>query len=495
MTDPASPNPADRPRRRRDPWLRVRRDLSPRRQRGLTALSFVVPMLLWCVVAYVPWFHGDYKLTLTPEPQNLQVANLVPGDRIAKDYFQTYTDSVRDGNAEILNARAADPGVTGSARSNLKKLRRIQPLAEANGWLDGIDASDFKALDAAFFDVWLGLADGTLTSTKLELTGDNLEIVRRNAELMKAFSPYDPDNKIKTPLENLLPQGVSASPAFLPAPHECVRAMIRDFTTEPANDQPWMYQRVLSSLGVVFGGFLIACLIGVPLGILCGSYDLFSRLFEPFSDFFRYMPAPTFGLLLVAAFGVGGAPKIALVFIGTFPHMVLMIADTARLLDAKLIEAAETLGARRTGLLRHVVVPGILPSLYEDLRTLLGWAWTWLVIAELIGTKTGLTAFIDMQGGKYNFDRVFPVIILIGVIGLATDQFLQAMAYRLFPWEFPRHRPSLFARLRRWIKPPADDEPPAVPPATSTGSPGPRRGAPPTATPRTGRPASPGGTP
>ena len=375
-------------------------------------------------------------------------------------------------------------------------MRRIQPLAEANGWLEGIDTSDFKALDAALFDVWLGVAEGRRTPMQLELTHENLEIVKRNAALMQAFSPYDTRNKIKTPLENLLPQGISASPAFLPAPHECVQAMVRDFTTAPANDQPWMYERVLGSLGVVFGGFLLACLIGVPLGILCGSYDLFSRLFEPFSDFFRYMPAPTFGLLLVAAFGVGGAPKIVLVFIGTFPHMVLMIADTARLLDAKLLEAAEALGARRSGLLRHVVVPGILPSLYEDLRTLLGWAWTWLVIAELVGTKTGLTAFIDIQGGKYNFDRVFPVIILIGVIGFATDQFLQAMAYRLFPWEFPRHRPSLFSRIRRWWKPPSDDPPTTTPPTatpTTTGSPGPRRGAPPTATPRTGRPATPGG--
>ena len=89
--------------------MRVRRDLSPRRQRGLTAMSFVVPLVLWCVVAYVPWFHGDYKLTLTPEPQNIQVANLVPGDRIDKDYFETYTEAVRQGNAELLAARAAAP--------------------------------------------------------------------------------------------------------------------------------------------------------------------------------------------------------------------------------------------------------------------------------------------------------------------------------------------------------------------------------------------------
>jgi NitT/TauT family transport system permease protein len=80
------------------------------------------------------------------------------------------------------------------------------------------------------------------------------------------------------------------------------------------------------------------------------------------------------------------------------------------------------------------VVPGILPDLYNDLRILLGWAWTWLVIAELIGVKTGLTEFIETQGRFRNFDRVFPVIILIGVIGFTTDQLLAWLRGVLFPW-------------------------------------------------------------
>jgi NitT/TauT family transport system permease protein len=161
------------------------------------------------------------------------------------------------------------------------------------------------------------------------------------------------------------------------------------------------------------------------------------------------MPAPTFGLLLVAAFGVQGAPKIALVFIGTFPHLVLMLANTTRLLDRNLVEAGLTLGASKGTLMRHVVVPGILPSVYTDLRVLLGWAWTWLVIAELIGTKTGLTAFIDTNGDRRNFDRVFPVIIMIGVIGFVTDQLLQLLARKLFPYAFTEARQGIAATV--WI--------------------------------------------
>jgi NitT/TauT family transport system permease protein len=185
---------------------------------------------------------------------------------------------------------------------------------------------------------------------------------------------------------------------------------------------------------VIFFGFLWACAVGIPLGILCGVFDFFSKLIEPFVDFFRYMPAPTFSTLLVAVLLAGEAPKVALVFIGTVFQMVLVISKTTRLLDPSLLEAAQTLGAKPRQLLANVVIPGVLPNLYNDLRILLGWAWTWLVIAELIGIKSGLTEFIETQGRFRNFDRVFPIIILIGVTGFLTDQFLSWLHGLLFPW-------------------------------------------------------------
>jgi NitT/TauT family transport system permease protein len=195
-----------------------------------------------------------------------------------------------------------------------------------------------------------------------------------------------------------------------------------------------MWERYQRSLKVIFLGFFWACVVGIPLGILCGVFDFFSKLIEPFVDFFRYMPAPTFSTLLVAVLLAGDAPKIALVFIGTVFQMVLVISKTSRLLDPSLLEAAQTLGARPGQLLRSVVIPGILPNLYNDLRILLGWAWTWLVIAELIGVKSGLTEFIETQGRFRNFNRVFPIIILIGVTGFVTDQLLSWLHGLLFPW-------------------------------------------------------------
>ncbi|MEO0964528.1 MAG: ABC transporter permease [Planctomycetota bacterium] len=456
----------------KEPWLMVRRELSSHRARWIMVGSFLLPIAIWCVFAYVPFFHGDYKLLITAERADPAMANFVDGDRVAKDYLPGYAEEVRGINDGIVAQREADPAATGSSRTNLKRLRRIEPLADANGWLTAEDEASTRALDLALFEVWGGLADGTLVSSAWPLSDENLEIVRANWEVM---SEHEPGAPITTPLLNLIPQGVSATPVFLPAPHECIAAAWDDFTAEPANNQPYMYERLLSSLRVVFGGFLMAAIIGLPIGVLCGSYDLFSKMVEPFTDFFRYMPAPTFSLLLVAAFGVEGAPKIALVFIGTVPHMILMIANTTRLLDCNLIEAAQTLGADRGTLMSRVIMPGIIPNVYTDLRVLLGWAWTWLVIAELIGTKTGLTAFIDTQGDRRNFDRVFPVIIMIGVIGFTTDQTLQALARVLFPWEYTQGKQSWLNALVFWRKRPGNprEEATAPTPAAPTPSPSP----------------------
>ncbi|RPH38622.1 MAG: ABC transporter permease subunit, partial [Burkholderiales bacterium] len=123
-----------------------------------------------------------------------------------------------------------------------------------------------------------------------------------------------------------------------------------------------------------------------------------------------------------------------LVFVGTIFQLVLVVANTTRRLDLPLLEAAQTLGANQAQLLTRVVIPGILPNLYNDLRILLGWAWTWLVIAELVGVKSGLTEYIETQGRWRNFDSVYPVIILIGLIGFFTDQILSAFSRVFFPW-------------------------------------------------------------
>lgn len=232
------------------------------------------------------------------------------------------------------------------------------------------------------------------------------------------------------------PKGQRANPIYLPAPHEVVVALYTSFTTEPKRrSEKWLHESLWDSIQVIFWGFVLSSLIGVPLGILAGTYDFFARLFEPFIEFFRYLPAPAFGALAVAILGIYHAPKIAIIFIGTFFQQVLVIANTTRKLEPALLEAAQTLGAKNKSLLFKVVVPGVIPDLYRDMRILLGWAWTYLIVSELVGTSSGITWFITQQARYKNFDNVFAAIIIIGIIGLTFDMLLAALGKRLFPWQ------------------------------------------------------------
>ena len=233
-----------------------------------------------------------------------------------------------------------------------------------------------------------------------------------------------------------LPTGKRANPIYLPAPHEVAKAFVTSFTTEPQRrSEKWLHESLWHSITVIFWGFFLSSLIGVPLGVLCGTYAAVSRLSEPFIEFFRYLPAPAFGALAVAILGIHDGPKIAIIFIGTFFQQVLVISNTTRKLDIALLEAALTLGAKRFQLLFKVVIPGIIPDLYRDLRILLGWAWTYLIVAELIGTSSGITWFITQQARYKNFDNVFAAIMMIGIIGLLSDMILAKLGKHIFPWE------------------------------------------------------------
>jgi ABC-type nitrate/sulfonate/bicarbonate transport system permease component len=201
----------------------------------------------------------------------------------------------------------------------------------------------------------------------------------------------------------------------------------------------WLHENLWHSCQIIFLGFIFSAIVGVPLGILCGTFDFFSKLYEPFIDFIRYMPAPAFAVLCTAILGIDDWPKIAIIWIGTFFQMVLVVANTTRQFDESLLEAAQTLGASKRSLLLKVILPGILPSLYNDMRILLGWAWTYLIVAEVVGVSSGISYFINMQGKYRHFDNAYAGIIMIGIIGLACDQVLAALARVLFPW-MPKHK-------------------------------------------------------
>ena len=232
------------------------------------------------------------------------------------------------------------------------------------------------------------------------------------------------------------PQGKLVNPIYLPAPHEVAKALVTAFVSPPVQaDAPWFHQSLWHSIKIVFTAFFIASLVGIPLGILCGFSSSISQLTEPFVEFFRYLPAPAFGALAVAILGINDAPKIAIIVIGTLFQQILIIANTTRMVDRGLIEAGYTLGTNKLKSLFHVVIPAALPDIYRDLRVLLGWAWTYLIVSELIGTTSGITWFITQQARYQNFDNVYAAILIIGVIGLLCDVILMKLGQRMFNWK------------------------------------------------------------
>ncbi|EDY80509.1 ABC transporter, permease protein [Verrucomicrobiia bacterium DG1235] len=438
----------------RRPWLAIRKDLTPHRQLFLTVCSFLLPLAIWCLFSYTPFiWHPDMKLEISADRENVTVV-YTAGDHVSKEFFPTIVSEVQAENVQILANREAGIEPSGSSsrirRANQKILRHIATFAVEKGWLPRNDREN----DQAIYEIWKAVATDKIPDAKRRLTNENLAIIERNWDLLSTRSDVFNSRLLpETPLEKLVPQGKAANPVYLPDPHEVLLQGWSLFTADLADDETSMSDRYFHSLRIVFFGFFLSCLIGIPIGILCGAYDFFSKLFEPFIDFFRYMPAPAFSTLLVAVFLAHDAPKIALVFVGTFFQMVLVVSNTTRLLDESLLEAAQTLGAKNLSLLRRVIIPGILPNLYNDMRILLGWSWTWLVIAELIGVKSGLTEFIETQGRWRNFDAVFPIIILIGITGFLTDQFLSTCRSYLFPWtpESAEKKRGPIGRFFAWV--------------------------------------------
>ena len=184
----------------------------------------------------------------------------------------------------------------------------------------------------------------------------------------------------------------------------------------------------------VIGGFLIATALALPLGVLMGAYKPIEAFFEPFVSFARYLPASAFIPLLILWAGIGEAQKLAVIFIGSFFQLVLMIAVTVGNTRRDLVEAAYTLGSSDTSLIRRVLIPGAAPEIAETLRMVLGWAWTYVIVAELIGASSGIGHMITDSQALLATDQIIFGIIVIGLIGLVSDFAFKWSNKRLFPW-------------------------------------------------------------
>jgi NitT/TauT family transport system permease protein len=215
---------------------------------------------------------------------------------------------------------------------------------------------------------------------------------------------------------------------FLPSPAQVAQ---RAFTWAAENA---LLGDVAISTWRVVAGWALSVLIAAPLGLLIGSYRAVQALLEPLTDFIRYMPAVAFIPLVMLWVGIDEGSKIAIIFIGTFFQMVLMVAEDVRRVPIAQIEAAQTMGATRTEIIEKVIIPSAKPALLDTLRITMGWAWTYLVVAELVAANSGLGYAVLKAQRFLQTDKIFAGILIIGLIGLLIDQSFRFIHRKAFPY-------------------------------------------------------------
>jgi NitT/TauT family transport system permease protein len=222
--------------------------------------------------------------------------------------------------------------------------------------------------------------------------------------------------------------GKLADPLFLPAPHQVLVA----FWTSLMDGSLLRHTR--SSLLVINVGFLLSSIIAVPVGILMGSFRVVSAALEPVVNFTRYLPVTSMIPLLILWIGIGFEEKVAVIFIGTFFQQIVMVADVSKQVPIELFNASYTLGATRCQVVTRVLLPATLPGVMDTLRVTMGWAWTYLVVAELVASSSGL-GYMSMQAMRgLHADYIFVGILVIGLLGLITDQLFKWIKVIFLPW-------------------------------------------------------------
>lgn len=217
-------------------------------------------------------------------------------------------------------------------------------------------------------------------------------------------------------------------PVFLPGPLQVLERL-----------QSWWFEDdLLNDAGIsiyrVFTGFLLSAFLALPIGLLIGAFRPVEALLEPLTDFIRYMPAVAFIPLVMLWLGINESAKISIIFIGTFFQMVLMVAENVRLVPRAQIEAAQTMGANREEIIRLVLLQSAKPAILDTLRITMGWAWTYLVVAELVAANSGLGYAILKAQRFLKTDTIFGGVLLIGLIGLLMDQAFRWLHRKSFPW-------------------------------------------------------------
>ena len=218
------------------------------------------------------------------------------------------------------------------------------------------------------------------------------------------------------------------NPVFVPSPAK-VWAAARGFL---GDENLWLDVKV--SVGRVTAGFLLSAVLAIPVGVFMGSFKVCEGVLQPLTEYVRYIPVPALIPLLMLFFGIGELAKVMLIFVGVFFQLVLMVADEVRRVPHELVQVSQTLGARTGEVVRLVLFRAAMPGIFDALRLCNGWAWTYLVVAELIAANEGMGYRILKFSRFLQTPKIFVYLILLGIIGLALDFAFRKFNQRVFHW-------------------------------------------------------------
>ena len=228
--------------------------------------------------------------------------------------------------------------------------------------------------------------------------------------------------------------------SLIPPPME-VWLELQDLAVGGINDDAYsgtLLTHLLASVGRVFGGFGLAVLVALPLGMLIGRIEPIRKLLEPTLQIMRPIPVTAWLPLAMIIFGLGPRSAFFLVFLGAFYPVLLNTVFGVRSVEPRLFEAASMLGCLGSAQFFRVVLPAALPSIFTGLRLGLGFSWVVIVVGEMTGVPTGLGAIIMEARQLSRTEIVICGMLVIGVFGFLSDQVIMWIGRRLLAWS-PSH--------------------------------------------------------
>ncbi|MBQ8307094.1 MAG: ABC transporter permease [Blautia sp.] len=223
--------------------------------------------------------------------------------------------------------------------------------------------------------------------------------------------------------------GKWVSEIFLPTP----TAVLQKIVSMAKDGSLWA--NCWESTARVLVGWIWSVIIALPVGMLMANSRKFSAFIQPIIEFARYLPVVALVPLTLLYLGIDETQKYTIIFLGTFFQLVLMVCDTVSGVDRNMINAGRTLGASRWQVYKEVIFPAALPGLMDDFRLTIGWAWTYLVVAEMVAASNGLGYMILKSQRYLATDTIFAGLILIGLIGLLTDFLFRILSRLVAPWQ------------------------------------------------------------